>query len=435
MAIYESTPPIVTNGLVLALDAANPKSYTPSENLLTYSNDFTNSVWTSGNVSITSSAAISPDGTQNATLIKQDTANNRHVFYNRTYPSTISGSLYTLSFFVKPAGTTKLFTEFQWMGSQYSNAYFDVSTKTKITGGLTPSYVDYPNGWTRVIITGTASTSSTATTNQIYPYICLLDNSGSLSYTGDGTSGAYFYGFQMESNAFVTDYKNTTSSPIFRTTWTDLSGNNNNGTLTNGPTFSSTNGGSIVFDGSDDYANCGTSVGNFGTSNFTINFFFKTTTNSIPCTFIAKSIGSDPTSNYGWLINNGSSANNLGFAIATVNGSWGTAGSYSIQTSGANIRNGIWQMATVVGDRTQSNIFIYLNGISQTLQGYVGAAAFSTVGNVTNNEILAIASESDSSSPFRIAANIAQVSIYNRALSVSEVLQNYNALKNRFNLG
>jgi len=37
------------------------------------------------------------------------------------------------------------------------------------------------------------------------------------------------------------------------TTWTDLSGNGNNGTLVNGPTFSSANGGSIVFDGSNDY--------------------------------------------------------------------------------------------------------------------------------------------------------------------------------------
>ena len=199
---------IATDGLVLALDAANPKSYTPSKNLIQSNNNFTNSsLWILQNTSLTSSAATSPDGTQNATLVKQNTANDRHVFYNITLPTVILGNLYTLSFFVKSAGTTKLFVEFQWMGSQYSNAYFDFTTKTKITGGLTPTYVDYPNGWTRVIITGTASA-----TNQIYPYIGLLDAAGTLSYTGDGTSGAYFYGFQVESGSAVTDYIDYTNS-------------------------------------------------------------------------------------------------------------------------------------------------------------------------------------------------------------------------------
>jgi hypothetical protein len=41
------------------------------------------------------------------------------------------------------------------------------------------------------------------------------------------------------------------------TTWTDLTGNGNNGTLTNGPTFNSANGGSISFDGTNDYIDCG----------------------------------------------------------------------------------------------------------------------------------------------------------------------------------
>ena len=80
------------------------------------------------------------------------------------------------------------------------------------------------------------------------------------------------------------------SYPGSGTTWFDRSGNGNNGTLTNGPTFSSDNGGSIVFDGTNDYVNCGTTLGNFGTSNFTINFFFKTSTSLHPRTFISKSI-------------------------------------------------------------------------------------------------------------------------------------------------
>ena len=54
------------------------------------------------------------------------------------------------------------------------------------------------------------------------------------------------------------DAANTKSYPGSGTTWSDLSGNSNNGTLTNGPTFNSRNGGSIVFDGVDDYVTLGT---------------------------------------------------------------------------------------------------------------------------------------------------------------------------------
>ena len=53
---------------------------------------------------------------------------------------------------------------------------------------------------------------------------------------------------------FYLDAANTRSYPGSGTTWTDLSGNGNTGTLTNGPTYSSANGGQIVFDGSNDNA-------------------------------------------------------------------------------------------------------------------------------------------------------------------------------------
>jgi hypothetical protein len=222
------------------------------------------------------------------------------------------------------------------------------------------------------------------------------------------------------------DSSNTVSYPTSGTTWTDLSGNGYHGTLINGPTFDSTSK-SIVFDGTNDYVSCGTQIGNFGTSNFAINFLFKTGEQSAPSTFVAKSIGSSPTSDYGWLVNNGSDGTNLGFAIASANVNWGTNGSYVIQTSGATINNNTWQMATIVGDRSQPNVSIYLNGVLQNLKSYVATTApFTSLGNVTNDKIFAIGSESDiSSSPFPIEANIEALRIYDRSLSQSEVLQNY----------
>ena len=71
------------------------------------------------------------------------------------------------------------------------------------------------------------------------------------------------------------DAGNTKSYPGSGTTWTDLIGSNN-GTLTNGPTYSSDDGGSIVFDGSNDYVQLSASSDlNFGTGNFTIEGWFN----------------------------------------------------------------------------------------------------------------------------------------------------------------
>ena len=70
----------------------------------------------------------------------------------------------------------------------------------------------------------------------------------------------------------VLDAANPTSYISGSTTWRDLSGNNNSGSLVNGPTFNSVNGGSIVFDGSNDYVEI--SPVN-ASSQFTLNLWIK----------------------------------------------------------------------------------------------------------------------------------------------------------------
>ena len=72
------------------------------------------------------------------------------------------------------------------------------------------------------------------------------------------------------------DAANTKSYPGSGTTWSDLSGNSNNGTLTNGPTFNSGNGGSIVFDGTNDYINTTIiNVSNIFTDNSNLAFIIR----------------------------------------------------------------------------------------------------------------------------------------------------------------
>lgn len=247
---------------------------------------------------------------------------------------------------------------------------------------------------------------------------------------------ATFYSPRIVTDGLVLhlDAANNRSFVSGSTTWFDLSGNRNTGSLVNGPTYSSSNNGSIVFDGTNDYVATNDSVGNFGNSNFTIYLAFKTTTNTNPATFIAKSIGDNPTTDYGWLVNQ-ASVGSLGFAVATVNGAWGTAGSYSIKTNTGNLNDGNWKSVAIVVDRSQADVSIYINGATVGLTAYVGKASLTTLGNVTNTRVLNIASESDvATSPFHIAASISLVQLYNRALSAKEVRQNYNATKGRYGL-
>ena len=72
---------------------------------------------------------------------------------------------------------------------------------------------------------------------------------------------------------FCVDAANKRSYPGVGTTWTDLTANKNNGTLTNGPTFDSANGGSIVFDGTNDYVDLGSSLSISTSSPFSVEFW------------------------------------------------------------------------------------------------------------------------------------------------------------------
>ena len=209
------------------------------------------------------------------------------------------------------------------------------------------------------------------------------------------------------------DAANNKSYPKSGTTWSDLSGNGNNGTLTNGPTFNAGNQGGIVFDGSDDYVNISnTSILN--NSSQTINIWFLYT--SIPgngVSVIGKhdSVGSQNGYNIGLY---------GGVVFCQFKPSSNTdAGSVSTDMS-ANT----WTFITLkftIG----STLTLYKNG-----------------NKISTN---ALSSVSMTSQPIRIGRSVdtywsalpgrvASVQIYSRELSDDEVLQNYNATKSRFGL-
>jgi hypothetical protein len=88
------------------------------------------------------------------------------------------------------------------------------------------------------------------------------------------------------------------SYPGTGTTWNDISGNQNNGTLVNGPTFNSGNGGSIVFDGVNDYANLSDPMSlRLETFNFTLSLWFLTVNTSSDGALITKRRPTSPFNN------------------------------------------------------------------------------------------------------------------------------------------
>ena len=212
-------------------------------------------------------------------------------------------------------------------------------------------------------------------------------------------------------------YLDAYSYPGSGTTWTDLSGNGNNGTLVNGVGFDSGNGGSLTFDGVNDYVNCG-NILNFTTESFTFNIFFYLTTtttndpNQGPILFYK---GNYRLNGYYLQISKTSPA----FAAFATN-QWGAV---QATDSSSLLIVGAWNCLSVV--RSGSSVTIYINGVNAT------STAGTHINPVSSGENFQLSALSNT-----IFANIriASFQAYNRALTAAEVLQNYNALKGRFGL-
>jgi Concanavalin A-like lectin/glucanases superfamily len=196
------------------------------------------------------------------------------------------------------------------------------------------------------------------------------------------------------------------------TVWTDLSGNGNNGTLTNGPTYNSGNGGSIVFDGVDDYAKNDTP--NLPTGNVTATI----------CAWVyVLTIVNSWQGFVGWgNTSTGQSAlldmNNGNLAFST----WGGLGSQDLISS-YTVPLNAWKY--VVGSISNMNINLYVDGIN------VLSSQISSTPNVTSTNLRIATTDY----PGRyLNTRISSCKIYNRALSATEIQQNFNATRGRFGI-
>jgi hypothetical protein len=213
---------------------------------------------------------------------------------------------------------------------------------------------------------------------------------------------------------------------ISGTSWKDISGNSNNGTLTNGPIFNSENGGSIVFDGVDDVTDFG-DILDMGTNSITINIWIKLPTTPNPDAYIlSKSRAAAQNYRYGFFLTN---SRKLGFFIQ------GNGGLDIFPNGNSNLTSNLWYMATVVVDRG-STIKIYLNSILETLTGNATISQWNGLDFQSNNpfRVGSYTTSNNTGLTALFKGNIALTQMYNRALSDTEILQNYNASKTLFGL-
>jgi hypothetical protein len=232
---------------------------------------------------------------------------------------------------------------------------------------------------------------------------------------------AYVQGLGIVTDGLVLNLDAGTplSYPGTGTTWTDLSGNGNNGTLVNGVGFDNGNGGALSFDAVN---NNYTSISNssslqFGET-FTCNSWIYPTLITLRRVIFSTRINNPSGS---WQLEIGTANGGNGRIAVTGINTW-------IYESNSNIisQNNWYNITYVKQNNATVGGSLYLNGILIT-------PIVTTAYTITNNNDVKTIGFGQSTTQY-FNGNIAQVSIYNRALTAAEVLQNYNALKGRYGL-
>ena len=196
----------------------------------------------------------------------------------------------------------------------------------------------------------------------------------------------------------------TPSYPTTGTTWYDLSYSGNNGTLINNPTYNSTDGGSIVFDGVDEYVSVNSGSNILSNVNYTKTAWFYVTNFATSNNIISSDGGGQHAF---WL----ASGNKLN---SGHNGAWSTV----VSTTTLSLNT--WYFGSVTFSTT-SGWNLYLNGVQESTS--VDTTTFTGIGDLSVGSFWG-------GNFFTGRISVAQ--IYNRILSASEILQNYTAIKSRF---
>jgi len=166
-------------------------------NLFPYSNDYSQSNWSKADITAVADSAISPDGNNNASLLYVTSNSSAAYLYDVL---TASSAVYTISAFVKANGRNICWMYIQG-SSTYGVAYFDLSDQsTQVVAGssstLTATITSVGNDWYKISATSSASFPISSGSG-----IGICDAKGSLSVTADGTNGILVYGLHLHSGS------------------------------------------------------------------------------------------------------------------------------------------------------------------------------------------------------------------------------------------
>jgi hypothetical protein len=180
-------------------------------NLTQFSEQLNNAYWNKTGSTATANVIASPDGFQNADLLTESATTADHAFFD-IVSYFVSGTTYTLSFFAKANGRTKVEVASANSGT-CPTGRFDLVAKTATATNTSfgAKIEDYGNGWFRCSVSRVAPN-----TGLDLPYHAMVQSFGTLSYAGDGTSGMYFWGMQTEAGSYPTSYIPTLGSSVTR---------------------------------------------------------------------------------------------------------------------------------------------------------------------------------------------------------------------------
>ena len=192
------TPVFVRGSGATFVDSDKLVKWAP-ENLYSFSQSFNDIFWTKTRVSVQADATIAPDGTLTADKLVEDTTpTSTHQISSGITPSAIP---HRLSVFAKKAERNFIVLR---LGGQ--NDFFNLNTGVAITNMNSPTITDVGNGWYRCSVVSSAGTQGSFT-----PSIDGITN----SYTGDGTSGIFIWGAQLERSSTVRTYNPTTTGVFY----------------------------------------------------------------------------------------------------------------------------------------------------------------------------------------------------------------------------
>jgi hypothetical protein len=236
----------------------------------------------------------------------------------------------------------------------------------------------------------------------------------------NSSKGRYITPENIVTNGLILniDPANSSSYSGIGNTIYDLSGSGNTGTLTNSPTFSALNSGSITFDGSSNYIDLtptGTGISLTSSSDFNVSgwIYVEATQPKIAPSVVEKYNGVG------------------GYPLAIR---WGSNTLYTIvydgtnsAAAGASITPNTWAYFSANNILSQKKLEMYMNS------SLIGSTTYSTLNNITTTASIKIGYRGFDSNTY-FAGKLAKLQIYNRALSATEIQQNYNATKGRFGL-